>query len=131
MLTRNHWLLIGICGQLSFTARFVVQWLVSERRGKSVVPTSFWWLSLLGGSALLSYAISRRDPVITAGQAMGLIVYIRNLILVKRAQTSAFTRLGRSRSALLCSWKGHDDEQQLIQHMSLPERRASSGFDTY
>ena len=87
MLTTNHWLYIGICGQLLFTTRFVVQWFVSERRGRSVVPLSFWWLSLIGGTTLLSYAISRRDPVIAAGQAMGIFVYVRNLILVKRART--------------------------------------------
>lgn len=86
MLTASWWLLIGICGQILFTARFVVQWLLSERRGQSIVPVAFWWLSLLGGTALLSYAISRRDPVITVGQAMGLVVYIRNLILLKRAK---------------------------------------------
>jgi len=126
MLTRSHWLLIGICGQLFFTARFAVQWLVSERRGKSVIPISFWWLSLLGGGALLSYAISRRDPVITAGQAMGLIVYIRNLILVRRARTSTVTRLARSRSVLLYHHKCHDNEQLLIQDTSPPEKRASS-----
>lgn len=86
MSTINYWLLVGFAGQALFTARFVVQWLVSERRGDSVVPVSFWWLSLLGGGALLSYAISRRDPVIMVGQAMGVLVYVRNLMLVRRAQ---------------------------------------------
>ncbi len=86
MSTINCWLLVGFAGQALFTARFVVQWLVSERRGDSVVPVSFWWLSLLGGGALLSYAISRRDPVIVVGQAMGVLVYVRNLMLVRRAQ---------------------------------------------
>jgi len=131
MLTRSYWLLIGICGQLFFTARFIVQWLVSERRGKSIIPTSFWWLSLLGASALLLYAISRRDPVIIVGQAMGLIVYIRNLILVRRARTSTLTGLGSSRSVLLYHQKRHDDKQQLIQDTSPPERRALPPFHTY
>jgi lipid-A-disaccharide synthase-like uncharacterized protein len=80
------WLLVGFLGQALFTARFVVQWLVSERKRDSVVPVAFWWLSLLGGGALLSYAISRKDPVIIFGQVMGLFVYIRNLMLMAQAK---------------------------------------------
>jgi len=82
----SFWLLVGFLGQALFTARFVVQWLTSERQQNSVVPVAFWWLSLLGGGALLSYAISRRDPVISVGQAMGLFVYLRNLMLVNKAK---------------------------------------------
>lgn len=80
------WLTVGFLGQALFTARFLVQWLVSEKNGKSIVPAAFWWLSLLGGTALLSYAISRRDIVIITGQAMGLVVYMRNLMLVQGAK---------------------------------------------
>src|SRR6516165_6012209 len=86
MLPFAFWLAIGIMGQALFTARFVLQWLASERKGKSVVPVGFWWLSLLGGIALLCYAISRRDAVIVTGQGMGLFVYARNLILVRKAK---------------------------------------------
>ena len=75
----TFWLTVGFLGQALFTARFVVQWLVSERKRDSVVPVAFWWLSLLGGMALLCYAISRHDPVIIVGQAMGLCVYLRTL----------------------------------------------------
>jgi lipid-A-disaccharide synthase-like uncharacterized protein len=75
------WLVIGFVGQALFTARFVVQWWVSEQQRDSVVPIAFWWLSLVGGTALLAYAISRRDPVIISGQTMGLFVYTRNLML--------------------------------------------------
>jgi len=82
----TFWLLVGFLGQALFTARFVVQWLVSERKRDSVVPLAFWWLSLLGGGALLSYAISRQDAVIIVGQAMGLLVYVRNLMLVAQAK---------------------------------------------
>ena len=82
----TFWLLVGFLGQALFTARFVVQWLVSERKRDSVVPVAFWWLSLLGGGALLTYAISRQDPVIIVGQAMGLLVYVRNLMLVAKAR---------------------------------------------
>lgn len=80
------WLMIGCLGQLFFTARFVIQWIVSEQRRDSVVPALFWWLSLLGGAALLSYAIFRRDPVIIAGQGMGIIIYTRNLMLLGMAK---------------------------------------------
>jgi lipid-A-disaccharide synthase-like uncharacterized protein len=65
------WLVIGFLGQALFTARFLVQWVASEKQRDSVVPVAFWWLSLLGGTALLSYAISRRDPVIIVGQSRG------------------------------------------------------------
>jgi lipid-A-disaccharide synthase-like uncharacterized protein len=80
------WLAVGFLGQALFTARFLIQWLVSEKRRASVVPTAFWWLSLLGGTALLAYAIFRRDPVIITGQSMGLFVYTRNLMLVAKAR---------------------------------------------
>jgi lipid-A-disaccharide synthase-like uncharacterized protein len=83
------WLTVGFLGQALFTARFLVQWLVSEARRASVVPVAFWWLSLLGGAALLSYAISRRDVVIITGQGMGLLVYVRNLMLVGKARRRA------------------------------------------
>jgi lipid-A-disaccharide synthase-like uncharacterized protein len=89
MSTPAFWLIIGFLGQALFTTRFVVQWLASERQQNSVVPVAFWWLSLLGGGALLSYAISRRDPVIIVGQAMGLVVYLRNLVLVRKAKRRA------------------------------------------
>ena len=80
------WLTIGFLGQGLFTARFLVQWAASERRRDAVVPVAFWWLSLLGGAALLAYAIARRDPVIVVGQALGLFIYARNLILIDKAR---------------------------------------------
>jgi lipid-A-disaccharide synthase-like uncharacterized protein len=83
------WLTVGFLGQALFTARFLVQWLASERKRESIVPVAFWWFSLLGGLMLLSYAIFRRDPVIITGQAMGLFVYVRNLMLVSRSRRRA------------------------------------------
>ncbi len=80
------WLTIGFLGQGLFTARFLVQWMASEKKRDAVVPVAFWWLSLLGGAALLSYAISRRDPVIVVGQSMGLFIYARNLMLIDKAR---------------------------------------------
>jgi lipid-A-disaccharide synthase-like uncharacterized protein len=78
------WIAVGFFGQMLFTARFFLQWVSSERKRASVVPKAFWWLSLLGATALLSYAISRHDPVIITGQAAGIFVYIRNLMLIRR-----------------------------------------------
>jgi len=76
------WLAVGIAGQLCFAARFLVQWIASEARHRSTVPLAFWYLSLIGGLVLLSYAIWRRDPVFIMGQAMGGVVYVRNLMLI-------------------------------------------------
>jgi lipid-A-disaccharide synthase-like uncharacterized protein len=78
------WLALGLLGQLLFTSRFLVQWIVSERRRQSVVPTAFWWLSLGGAALLLAYAIHRRDPVFILGQAFGFVVYTRNLVLIAK-----------------------------------------------
>lgn len=76
------WVAFGLGGQLLFTARFLVQWLASERAGKSVVPVVFWYLSVGGGLILLSYAIYRRDPVFILGQSFGVVIYLRNLWLI-------------------------------------------------
>jgi lipid-A-disaccharide synthase-like uncharacterized protein len=78
------WLCVGFAGQLLFTSRFLVQWLMSELKGESVFPVAFWYLSLVGGVLLLAYAVSRVDPVIIFGQALGVVVYARNLVLVHR-----------------------------------------------
>lgn len=80
----NYWVAFGLVGQLAFSLRFIVQWIVSERKEESVIPVAFWYLSLLGGIILFVYAIHRRDVVFTLGQGSGLIVYIRNLILIRR-----------------------------------------------
>jgi lipid-A-disaccharide synthase-like uncharacterized protein len=78
------WQIVGFVGQGLFTARFLVQWLASEKKGDAVVPVAFWWLSLVGGVNLLIYAIAKRDPVFIVGQGLGMIVYLRNLVLVSR-----------------------------------------------
>ncbi len=78
------WLLFGLVGQLIFSLRFIVQWICSEKKKESYVPLVFWYLSLLGGTILLVYAIIRRDLVFTIGQASGLVVYARNLVLIRR-----------------------------------------------
>ncbi len=80
----DGWVLLGFVAQAFFTARFAVQWIASERAGKSVVPMSFWLLSIGGGVLLLVYALYRRDPVFIAGQGFGVFVYARNLFFVMR-----------------------------------------------
>jgi lipid-A-disaccharide synthase-like uncharacterized protein len=82
------WLTVGFVGQSLFSARFIVQWLVSEKKRASVTPTAFWYFSLAGGVVLLAYAIHRRDAVFMVGQAAGLLVYVRNLMLISRHRTS-------------------------------------------
>jgi lipid-A-disaccharide synthase-like uncharacterized protein len=81
------WYALGFVGQLLFSSRFLVQWLASERSGRVVIPGMFWYFSLLGGTTLLVYAIYRRDPVFAVGQAAGLLVYGRNLVLHRRSET--------------------------------------------
>ncbi len=80
------WVAVGLVGQALFFSRVLVQWIVSERRGRSVVPPSFWVLSLLGSLLLLAYALERRDPVFVLGQSLGFVVYARNLVLIARAR---------------------------------------------
>jgi lipid-A-disaccharide synthase-like uncharacterized protein len=83
------WLGIGFFAQLLFSARFLVQWLASERAGKSIIPLVFWYLSIAGSGLLLAYAIHRKDPVFILGQASGIFIYIRNLYLIRRQKRMA------------------------------------------
>ena len=75
-------LLVGFAGQSIFASRFIVQWIYSEKIGKSAIPIIFWYLSIFGGLGLLTYAIFRKDPVIITGQIFGIFIYLRNLILI-------------------------------------------------
>lgn len=87
----KYWLIIGFIGQLTFGARFIVQWICSEFRQESHIPVAFWYLSIVGGLILLMYAISRQDPVFIMGQSMGVLIYARNLRLIykkKRRRTT-------------------------------------------
>ena len=83
------WLGIGFFAQLMFSARFLVQWLASERAGKSIVPLLFWYLSIGGSTLLLAYAIHRKDPVFILGQSVGTFIYSRNLYLIHREKKAA------------------------------------------
>ena len=77
-------LIIGFLGQGLFASRFIFQWIYSERKGESYIPIVFWYLSILGGIGLLTYAIFRKDPVIIIGQLFGIFIYLRNLVLIYR-----------------------------------------------
>lgn len=80
----DYWTVFGLCAQALFMARFIVQWIASERAGRSVVPRAFWYLSLLGATGLLTYAVHQRDPVFILGQTTGSFIYVRNLMLLFR-----------------------------------------------
>jgi len=82
--TDTIWIATGFLGQGLFFGRWIVQWLASERSASSKVPISFWYLSLVGGLITLAYAIYRKDPVFIAGQSIGAVVYVRNLMLIYR-----------------------------------------------
>jgi len=79
------WVTLGLLGQVLFTGRMVVQWLVSEKHQRSVVPPAFWWMSLIGATMLLMYFLWRKDPVGVLGQAFGWFIYVKNLWLIYRA----------------------------------------------
>lgn len=87
------WLAVGFFGQALFSARFIVQWLQSEKAKRSVIPNAFWYFSIAGGATLLVYAIHRVDPVFILGQATGLLIYLRNLhfVLKERAAMNSGT----------------------------------------
>lgn len=83
----NYWVLFGFTAQFVFFLRFIVQWIHSEKQKRSVIPISFWYLSIVGAIMILIYAIHRNDPVFIFGQFFALIIYIRNIILRKRMKT--------------------------------------------
>ncbi len=85
----DFWLAFGIVAQLLFGARFVVQWIASERAGRSVMPLTFWFFSMGGGVLTLIYGIARRDGVIIIGQALSVFIYLRNLSLIFRERREA------------------------------------------
>lgn len=84
MVSLNLFAVIGFIGQGLFSMRFILQWLASEKAGESVIPFSFWIFSLGGSILLLTYAIYRKDPVFILGQAPNVLIYSRNIYLLKR-----------------------------------------------
>jgi lipid-A-disaccharide synthase-like uncharacterized protein len=85
----SWWVVLGFVAQAMFFMRFAVQWIASERAGRSVVPAAFWIFSVIGGLLLLIYSLQRKDPVFIAGQGLGLFIYLRNLQFILRGRKSA------------------------------------------
>ncbi len=92
----DFWLVFGLVAQLVFAARFIVQWISSERAGKSVIPFAFWLFSVGGGVMTLVYGLVKREPVIIFGQGLATIIYVRNIMLIfrERDAESQSTRSG-------------------------------------
>jgi lipid-A-disaccharide synthase-like uncharacterized protein len=85
----DWWVALGFLAQALFSARFLVQWIASERAGRSVVPTAFWIFSIGGGVLLFAYSLYRKDPVFIAGQGLGLFIYLRNIYFIMRERRQA------------------------------------------
>ena len=82
----DFWLVFGLAAQLAFAARFLVQWIASERAGKSVVPLAFWFFSIGGGLMTLIYGLVKREPIIIFGQLLSNIIYVRNVMLIFKSR---------------------------------------------
>ena len=80
----NYWIILGLLAQFIFFLRFFVQWVASERKKQSTIPVSFWYLSIVGSILLLAYSIYRQDIVFILGQSTGSLIYIRNLMLIRK-----------------------------------------------
>lgn len=89
----DWWVLLGFFAQAMFTMRFLLQWIASERVGRSVIPLAFWNFSIAGGILLLIYALHRRDPVFIAGQAFGVLIYVRNIHFILRDRRGAVSTM--------------------------------------
>jgi lipid-A-disaccharide synthase-like uncharacterized protein len=85
----DTWAALGFVAQALFSARFLVQWIASERARRSIIPVAFWWFSIAGGLLLFIYSLHRRDPVFIIGQGGGLFIYVRNVMFVLREQRRA------------------------------------------
>ena len=83
------WIVVGFVGQSLFFMRFFVQWLASEKVGRSIIPNAFWYFSMAGGITLFAYALWRQDPVFILGQSTGLFIYARNLALIRKSASSS------------------------------------------
>ena len=84
----NAWVVVGLVGQVIWSSRFVVQWWISERRGQSIFPASYWWTSLIGNALLLAYTLHLEDAVLIAGMLPGPIIQVRNLMILHRSAGS-------------------------------------------
>ena len=120
--TETFWIVFGLIGQTIFMGRFLVQWVSSEREKRSVIPIAFWYLSLVGGGMLLTYAIQRRDPVFIFGQCFGVVVYVRNLQLISsQRRRDRLEAADRERQLALESVSGSAEDS--VEILRLPESR--------
>ena len=76
------WMIFGLLGQLIFFSRWVIQWITSERKSKSIIPTPFWWCSLCGGLITFGYAYHIKSFPFMLAQFTGIIIYLRNIYLI-------------------------------------------------
>jgi lipid-A-disaccharide synthase-like uncharacterized protein len=83
-ITLDWLLILGFAGQGCYAARFLIQWIASEKRGESTIPVAFWYLSIVAALLLLGYAVARGDLVFMVGQSTGALIYVRNLVLIRR-----------------------------------------------
>ena len=79
------WMMFGLSGQLIFFSRWLIQWIISERNSKSVIPTPFWWFSLFGGLITFFYAYHISSFPFMLAQFTGIIIYTRNIYLIMKA----------------------------------------------
>ncbi len=82
----NAWTALGLFAQTLFFMRFLLQWISSERAGRSVVPMAFWYFSLSGSLLLLAYSVHKLDPVFILGQSTGSFIYVRNIALIRKGE---------------------------------------------
>lgn len=80
--TELIWIAVGLFAQAMFSARFLVQWIATEKARSSIIPEAFWYFSFAGGLLLFAYAVYRVDPVFILGQAAGLVIYSRNIYFI-------------------------------------------------
>ncbi len=89
----NFWLILGFFGQFLFFMRFIIQWIHSEGRGESIIPIQFWYFSIAGAIIIFIYAVHIKDIVFMSGQGLALMIYIRNLVLIKKVKNKEWMKL--------------------------------------
>src|SRR5213592_4185744 len=93
----SYIMVLGFIGNALFSMRFLVQWLASEKQGESVIPVSFWYWSIAGSIIMFVYFLFRRDPVGILAYLPNSIIYIRNLMLIRKRRL-AFTAASPSQT---------------------------------
>src|ERR1700731_2752826 len=80
----SYLVILGMIGNATFSMRFLVQWIASERQGESIIPISFWYWSIAGSVIMFFYFVFRRDPVGILAYLPNSVIYIRNLMLIRK-----------------------------------------------